>query len=164
MFRELYQHMEWADAIVWRAVLAHPAAADDATLREKLMHIHMVQRAFLSVWRGQGPDFRETFENVGDLARWGRDYHAEVRRQLDAIDDAARDRPMNMPWADRFAKSVAGRAAATTTLGETMTQVVMHSGYHRGQVNARLRELGGEPPLTDYIAWIWIGKPAAEWP
>jgi uncharacterized damage-inducible protein DinB len=40
----------------------------------------------------------------------------------------------------------------------------MHSTYHRGQVNARLRELGIEPPLTDYIAWIWFGRPEAEWP
>ncbi len=24
--RELYRHMEWADAAVWRAVLAHPPA------------------------------------------------------------------------------------------------------------------------------------------
>jgi hypothetical protein len=29
-------------------------------------------------------------------------------------------------------------------------------------VNARLRELGAEPPLTDFIAWIWFGKPQAE--
>jgi uncharacterized damage-inducible protein DinB len=49
------------------------------------------------------------------------------------------------------------------TLAETMLQVASHSTYHRGQVNARLRELAGEPPLVDYIAWIWFGRPAPEW-
>jgi len=41
--------------------------------------------------------------------------------------------------------------------------VALHSLYHRGQVNARLREVGGTPPLVDYIAWLWFGRPAAEW-
>jgi uncharacterized damage-inducible protein DinB len=44
-----------------------------------------------------------------------------------------------------------------------MFQVTSHSTHHRGQVNARLRALGGEPPLVDYIAWVWFGKPAADW-
>ncbi len=33
----------------------------------------------------------------------------------------------------------------------------------RGQNATRLRELGGEPPLTDYIAWLWKGRPAPDW-
>ena len=33
-----------------------------------------------------------------------------------------------------------------------------------GQINARLREIGGEPPLVDYIAWIWLGRPTVNWP
>ena len=28
----------------------------------------------------------------------------------------------------------------------------------------RADELGTTPPLVDYIAWIWFGRPAAEWP
>ena len=65
---------------------------------------------------------------------------------------------MVMPWAKRFRAD-----AAATRMRDTLLQVPMHSTYHRGQVNARLRELGAEPPLTDYIAWIWIGRPRAEW-
>ena len=26
-----------------------------------------------------------------------------------------------------------------------------------------LRELGGEPPLTDFVAWIWLDRPPADW-
>src|SRR6266513_2419456 len=94
LLRELYDHMGWADAAVWRAALAHPAAADDAALRNKFMHIHMVQRAFLSVWRGRGPEFPETFATLADVARWGRDYHDDVQSHLGALDDSTLDRPM----------------------------------------------------------------------
>jgi hypothetical protein len=44
--REMMQHMEWADACVWRAVLAHRAAVQDTRLRDLLFHLHGVQRAF----------------------------------------------------------------------------------------------------------------------
>jgi hypothetical protein len=27
----------------------------------------------------------------------------------------------------------------------------------------RLRELGVEPPLSDFIAWIWMDRPEADW-
>ena len=163
LLRELYDHMAWADAVVWRAALAHPPAAGDQSLRDKFAHIHMVQRAFLAVWRGKGPEFRDSFESLAEIAQWGRDYHDDVRSQLEAVNESLLDAPMIMPWAPRLAKRF-GRDPEATTLRETMLQVPMHSTYHRGQVNMRLRELGAEPPLTDYIAWIWMGKPAAEWP
>jgi uncharacterized damage-inducible protein DinB len=72
-------------------------------------------------------------------------------------------RPLVVPWA-RMVESRLGRKAEEPSLGETLLQVVMHSTYHRGQVNTRLRELGGEPPLTDYIVWVWLGKPQPDWP
>ncbi len=43
---ELYAHQEWADAEHWRAFEAHPAALDDKAIRERLLHIHLVQHAF----------------------------------------------------------------------------------------------------------------------
>jgi uncharacterized damage-inducible protein DinB len=57
-----------------------------------------------------------------------------------------------------------GRPFSAVTHRETLLQIPMHSHYHRGQVNTRLRELGATPPLVDFIAWAWMGKPAAEWP
>jgi uncharacterized damage-inducible protein DinB len=66
-----------------------------------------------------------------------------------------------MPWIAEFEQR-SGRRFDKPTLAETIFQVTSHSTYHRGQVNARLRELGGEPPLVDFIAWVWFGKPTAE--
>lgn len=165
LVRPLYAHMEWADALVWRTVVATAGAADDKTLREKLYHIHMVQRAFLLAWRGEPLVFEKlaTFESLPSLARWGRGHHADLANHLDGIDEAATDAPLKLPWSDLLVAPL-GRTAAPTTFGETMLQVPLHSTYHRGQVNMRLRELGGEPPLVDYIAWLWLGKPRPEWP
>ncbi len=163
LLRDLYDHMQWADAMVWRAVSAAPAAAGDESLRTKLIHIHQVQHAFLAVWRGQKPHFRKDFENLAAVAEWGRAYHTDVRAYFGTIDDAALERHVVLPWAGQLT-SFLGHEPAAPSMGQTLLQVALHSLYHRGQVNMRLRELGGEPPLVDYIAWIWMGKPAAEWP
>ena len=50
------------------------------------------------------------------------------------------------------------------TVEEALVQAVMHSQHHRGQNATRLRELGGEPPTTDFIVWLWQGRPEPAWP
>jgi uncharacterized damage-inducible protein DinB len=65
-----------------------------------------------------------------------------------------------------FRESIEARfgRCAPTTLEETALQVVFHTTHHRGQICARLRELGGEPPTPDFLAWVWLGRPQAAWP
>ena len=153
--RDLFLHMEWADADVWRAVVAADAARDDAPLSGLLLHLHAVQRAFLDVWK-QRPVTRsdaQAFPEIAGLRRWAEPYYGEAREFLDSFDAAALARPVVMPWAGEFATQL-GRRLAMPTLAETMFHLTSHSTYHRGQVNARLRVIGGEPPLVDYIAWI----------
>jgi uncharacterized damage-inducible protein DinB len=48
-------------------------------------------------------------------------------------------------------------------VAECLLQLALHSAHHRGQVAAWLREAGGEPPLTDFIAWVWMRRPAPTW-
>ena len=161
--RELFQHMEWADALVWQTVAVSDAALEDEDLRARLLHIHTVQRAFLRIWQ-ERPLNPSVGNDLGGaaLAAWGQEYHQEVAQYLSEMDEADLDRPVTLPWAEFIAARI-GRQPETPTLGETLLQVASHSGYHRGQVNTRLRELGAEPPLVDFIAWIWLGKPAAQW-
>ena len=63
---ELYRAMEWSDARMWSAVHATPSAASDQKVREKIHHLHMVQRAFLTVWRGtpERPPQLDTFSDT----------------------------------------------------------------------------------------------------
>jgi uncharacterized damage-inducible protein DinB len=156
MHYDTFRHMQWADAEVWRAVFAIEGKVDDR-MRGLLHHLHRVQRGFLSVWRGETPDLREhtSFATLEDLRDWGRQYYSGAEAFIQALDADALQRPVNMPWAPP--------ESTAPTLADTLIQIPMHSAYHRGQVNARVRELGGEPPFVDYIFWIWRGKPSAQW-
>jgi uncharacterized damage-inducible protein DinB len=165
VLRQLIRHMEWADAEVWRAVMAHEPATSDPRLRNLLTHLHLVQRLFLVVWQKQPFDPARgmpQFATAADLRSWAQNYHAEANTFLDALDERSLKDEVVMPFVKAMETQL-GRTFAMTTLGETIFQVTSHSTYHRGQVNARLREVGGEPPLVDYIAWIWFGRPEAHW-
>ncbi len=158
-----YRHMEWADASVWRAVLESERASTDEVLRERLHHIHMVQRLFLTVWRGEAVDFCVGQDLRGqELAEWAREYYPQARALLaDPAEDM--DRPIVLPWAQQIADRL-GFEPAVVTLRDAAAQVVAHTAHHRGQVTTRLRELGGSPPLIDFIAWAWRGRPEVVWP
>jgi uncharacterized damage-inducible protein DinB len=155
--------MEWADATVWRVVVKTPAAATDERIKTWLHHIHMVQHAFINVWSDR-PHTRNAGSELAltELPEWGRQYHQLARAYLQTLTEEDLDSTLIMPWAAFLTKHL-GRDPDITTRGETILQVAAHSSYHRGQVNARLRELGAEPPLVDYIAWIWFGRPVADW-
>lgn len=162
--RELYQHMEWADAAVWTSVLARESGRTDAKLRDNLYHLHMVQRAFLRIWRNEPRETPyPTFNDAPALMLWGRTYYREALAYLEALTDETLSQSIPVPWAE-MVRQRPGRAPESTSIGETALQVVLHSLHHRAQVNARLREVGGEPPLVDYIAWLWLDRPLAAWP
>ncbi|HEY9285431.1 MAG TPA: DinB family protein [Pyrinomonadaceae bacterium] len=161
---DLYRHMEWADAAVWASVLASAGGREDAKLREYFHHLHVVQRAFLRAWRGEPTETPfPAFDDAPSLMLWGRSYYGEAFAHLGALSDEKLSGPMPLAWAAMVERAM-GRAPETTTVGETVLQVALHSLYHRGQINARLREAGGEPPPVDYIAWVWLGRPAPGWP
>lgn len=161
--QDLFAHMQWADAAVWKAVLASPTATEAPKLQEVLHHLHVVQRAFLKVWRGESfEEALQKFSEAQALLEWARSYYEEANACLSSLDEDGLRQPMPMPWAAIVEKQL-GRPPESTTIGETALQVALHSTYHRGQANARLRELGGEPPQVDYIVWLWRGRPAVEW-
>jgi uncharacterized damage-inducible protein DinB len=164
LLTDLYRHMEWADSSVWTAVLASGDGKTDKKLLDYFYHLHMVQYAFLRVWRGEPREIPfPTFDNAKSLMSWGQAYFGDAFAHLSTTADASLTEPMPVPWAAMVERRL-GRKPETTMVGDTMLQVTLHSLYHRGQINARLKELGGDPPLVDFIAWVWLGRPAAIWP
>lgn len=164
VIKDLYRHMEWADGAVWAAILATPDSINDDKIMQYLYHLHMVQRAFLRIWQGESPEAPyPEFKDAKLMMQWARTWYDEAVEQLDKFDHDKLNQPMTLPWASVVEKRI-GRPPEMTSLAETAMQVAMHTTYHRGQVNARLRELGGEPPLVDYIVWLWFSRPKAEWP
>jgi uncharacterized damage-inducible protein DinB len=161
---ELYRHMEWADARVWAAAPTSDPA--DVRLRSLLVHMHTVQRAFLAVWTGRpladairGPD---TAATLAEVRAWARPVYADLIGYLGTRDASRLGETFSPPWAADV-QTALGRVPGPTTIGETCFQVANHTTHHRGQVNARLRELGLDPPHVDYIVWLWLERPAPVW-
>jgi uncharacterized damage-inducible protein DinB len=160
---DLLHHMEWADARAWRAALAVPALHADPGLRNRLLHYHMTQRAYLQLFRGQAVDLPDpaVFADLPAVCRWGRGFYRELPAFLGSLDEAGLGQTIDFPWAAeveaRFGK------VSPATVAESLVQLVLHTTHHRGQVLTKIREAGGEAPLIDYIAWVWFGRPVPDW-
>ncbi|HYC62634.1 MAG TPA: DinB family protein [Thermoanaerobaculia bacterium] len=162
--RDTFRHMQWADAEIWRAIDAVPAASSDQKLMAILLHLHAVQRAFYLMWTNSeiDPEALYAARDVDTLRAWARSYYADADAFLAQTSSDALNDIVVMPWLQYFAEQL-GRPLQAPTLADTLVQLPAHSTYHRGQINARLREVGGEPPLVDYIAWVWFGRPEPAW-
>ncbi|MFZ0957527.1 MAG: DinB family protein [Candidatus Sulfotelmatobacter sp.] len=155
---ELYAHQEWADAEHWRAIEAHPAAIADKAIRERLLHIHLVQHGFLWVVGARTSPFAfkklEDFASTENFRGYAQHYHGEMDQVLQSISPTRLEEIIEVPWF---------KPALKISVRHALTQAAMHSHYHRGQNATRLREMGGVPPGTDFIVWLRDGRPAAKW-
>jgi len=155
---ELFAHQEWADAEHWHAFESHPAALADKAIRERLVHIHLVQHAFFWIVGPRTTQFAvkkiEDFPATADLKSYAREGLDQLNGLLKNSDPSRLEEMIEVPWF---------RPPARITIRQALTQAAMHSHYHRGQNATRLRELGGTPPSTDYIIWLQKGQPPAQW-
>lgn len=161
--QQLMAHMAWADALAWRCVLGCHAAHADERVRKLLVHIHIVQNAYVTIWKREPlvlPN-ADAFPQLIDLYAWGRAQHEDIASYLSRLAPDALARPVAFPWAAELGEQYTHPFGAT--LAESFLQVALHSTHHRGQLLTRLRELGAKPPLVDFIAWVWMGKPVPDW-
>ncbi len=155
--------MEWADAATWRAVRALAIGQDDDRLKWLLHHLHLVQSIYIQAWRGDPFVLTElrAYPDLNAIETWARSFYPRAAAYAEAADDSRFAEMLAVPWSqmivDKFGKEL------PVTLGESALQVFLHTSYHRGQISTRIRELGGEPPLIDYLYWVWAGRPAIEW-
>jgi uncharacterized damage-inducible protein DinB len=158
------QHMEWADALMWQSIDPVPGAQHDRRLIALVHHLHLVQWIYLAIWHRETPAITDpqAYENARAVRNWAQPYYSKAAAWIDSLDDSSLGRVVEFPWADEIAQKLG--SAGPATLRETIAQILLHSTYHRGQVATRIRELGGEPALTDYITWIWMNRPRARWP
>lgn len=160
---QLIRHMQWSDASVWTSVMACPEAHADTRTKLLLHHLHGVQWAYLQIWRGDALEIPDvsTFSDIAAICSWCREYYRELDPFLATLDPDVLKRHVEFPWAKELLQQWG--EARPVTLGESVLQTSLHSTYHRGQVNSRLREMGAEPPLVDFVAWIWMGRPEPDW-
>lgn len=160
---QLFTHMEWADSLIWKSVSGTEAARQDRTVMERLHHIHVVQRIYLQMWLGQPNRGRElsAFNDLLEVHSWARDYYRDLWKFIESVDAEVFSQSVEFPWAEELVKWFG--EARSATVQEAIVQVAMHTSHHRGQLCTMIRHLGGEPPLVDFIGWVWMGKPNAAW-
>ncbi len=147
IFGELFHHQAHADASLLMAIKRHQAASNDQELRKLFHHILVAHRFFIHLC--QGLPFSVEAENI-------------VPATLDEIVAGFQaTQVQELVWLDQLEASDLARVLETqyipggqATVGEALTQVCLHSHGRRAQCATRLRMLGGEPPLTDYIFWV----------
>jgi uncharacterized damage-inducible protein DinB len=158
LLRDFLEHQAWADAEHWRAIGSHEGARSDHTIRTRLHHIAIVQRAFLWGVGDRSDPF--TFTTADDftfdtLKEYAREHHDRISAYMAAVTDARLGEPVEIPWFKD--------PPLTLKVEEALAQCAMHSHYHRGQNATRMRELGAEPPMTDLIFWYWKARPGPDW-
>lgn len=160
---QLIDHAEWADALVWKAVEGLSLAGPHPRLHHLLHHVHLVQRLYLQVWRSEPLTLSEAtdFPDLASIRSWAVGFYPSAREHVASRDDRELERAVEFPWAATLAEAYGEVGQAT--LAESVLQVGLHTSHHRGQLSTLVRELGGTPPTSDFISWVWQGKPAAAW-
>jgi uncharacterized damage-inducible protein DinB len=154
--RDLLGHAEWANAVFFHTWGKSPAR-DHEELRNRVGHIIGVQQGFLSVIRGEAPGAPPDGPppSYDELKARAVSSHAGLKDLVTGLQPDGLARQVRIPWFPE--------PPCIITVGEALTQAVMHSQHHRGQCMTRLKDFGGEPKNVDFIIWLWKKKPEARW-
>ena len=141
--QKLFEHIAWADDQVLRALRDAPGSESRAL--SYFAHILGAESVWLARVRGEPPR----------LAVWptlSLDECAEmVAEHRVAFVSVVADADARTLQRDVSYVNSAGRAF-TSTLEDILIHVALHGTYHRGQVSIFMRDSGGVPAPTDYIA------------
>ena len=114
-----------------------------------LVHVMASEWVWLRRWQGESPtgfpDLAAMTSVRAVRDRWD-DLWQEQRAFLDGLaeEDGAR----------RVTYRTFAGDAYEHRLGDLVRHVINHSTYHRGQLVTMLRQLGKEPPSTDYVRYL----------
>jgi uncharacterized damage-inducible protein DinB len=149
--RKLVDHMKWADAAALDALRRSPGTE----ARALTLYAHILGAESVWIARIDG--------RPSDVPVWP-SLSVEECATLSARNAAAYDALLASLAPDDLSREIDYRNSAGTpfrsTLEDILVHVALHGAYHRGQVALAVRDGGGEPISTDYIAFI-RGAPAA---
>jgi uncharacterized damage-inducible protein DinB len=152
LIRRLYAHLEWADQAALRALQGAPGSLEKRALG---LYAHVLgaehvwlarleqRRPSVAVW----PDIP-----LAECATLSRENAAAFHAFLAALTETGLDE--QIPYINS-----AGQHFRSTVL-DILVHVSLHGTYHRGQVALLVRDGGGKPAPTDFIAFV-RGAPAA---
>jgi len=149
LLRDLARHQAWADAEHWKALRTNPALLADDQIRKRLKHMTMVCEMLQTIARGSMPATVKDRESMDEIEMAMGKANENLLEALSSLD---LDRMCALPRGPK--------GPFEAPAGVLLLQVLMHGQHHRGQNAARMRELGARPPMTDFVLWYALGKPA----
>jgi uncharacterized damage-inducible protein DinB len=154
-FASLYAYNRWADRRVLEAcrkLTPEQYAAEPVpgwtSVRSSVVHIAIVTEGWL---RGVAGESVQEVPTEAELATVD-----DAERLLDrAYEIFQRIQPELTPEQLAAPRTFSGRGrTAVLPPWAVLRHIVNHSTYHRGQVAAKLKRLGVDPPATDMIFWV----------
>jgi uncharacterized damage-inducible protein DinB len=146
-FRRLFEYDGWANAAALVSLREGPAPPK---AERWMAHIVASERIWMARLR-QEPSSLPVWPDLDPEACAGEitELQGEWERCLESLTD------------EDLEDGVAYRNSLgqfwTSTVGDILTHVVLHSSYHRGQIAAAVREAGGPPAYTDFIHAVRSG-------
>jgi uncharacterized damage-inducible protein DinB len=154
MLTRMYAHLAWADANARDSLRGiSPSSAEGIRATALYAHVAAAEHVWLSRLTGRQPahpvwpelDLAAAAELAARTARELQEYVAslgagDLEAEVDYTNSAGR------PFRSR--------------VDDILIHAAMHGAYHRGQIALLVRQGGGEPASTDYIAFV-RGAPAA---
>ena len=159
LLKSLLAYQAWANDELVETLAgldpSHGAGERHAALR-LMNHIHVVSRIFAAHLSGVAhgyasdntpdtPEPRALRANLAEIDRWYLDY-------LETISEQA--------LAEQIAFTFTDGDKGCMTRQEMLTHVVLHGGYHRGEVGRMLAGIAVSPPWDTYAVNLHRAEPA----
>lgn len=146
-FNTLYQYNHWANLQIFEAMQQTGSNPSDDVL---LLASHIIEAQ--QIWLQRIVPVNNPITGVWDPLP------LEALR-LREEDNSARwlqfiaEQTPDTDWYQTITYTNTQGKAFNNQLAHIMTHVVNHASYHRAQINMRLRQLGFNPTVTDFIAY-----------
>jgi uncharacterized damage-inducible protein DinB len=150
LLQEMARHQTWANTLHWKSLHENAALLEDPEIRKRLNHMLTAQRRLIGMARGETPDPSglKEIDALDQLEAAMAKANAEVIESLQTVD---LEKMISLP------RGPQGPFQAPA--GALLLQAITHSQHHRGQNASRMRQLGANPPMTDFIIWYALGQP-----
>jgi uncharacterized damage-inducible protein DinB len=145
--RNLLNYNEWANR---RAIASVKSSSNPpAKALHALTHLLVAERTWMKRLQENQDSTGFDFWPAGSIDACEALADEVFRAYNDFLGDLSEDR------LGSFARYKNSKGMAfETSYRDVLTHVIIHSSHHRGQVAMAVREAGGEPASTDYIAYV----------